>query len=213
MKRLPSERELCASLDVHRETVRRAIASLRLEGRIDSRIGSGHYNTRPKLEKELTDLLSFTRWACSMGMEPGSRILRQECLEASRSVCGFLQVPLGTRLFHAVRLRMLDGASLLLEYVYLSEEAYPGLSDCDLSSGSLYAILSERYGAELYRGHETISITYLDAWEARHLEVSAGSPAFFVRSVVTDKRDKPVEYCKTVMRWDRVRLVCRREEP
>ena len=189
--------------------MRRALASLRLEGRIESRIGSGHYIASPKIQKDLTDLLSFTCWGRSMGMEPGSRVLSRECLEASEAVSVSLRIPLGARTFHLVRLRLLDGAPVLLEYVYLSEEAYPGLIDCDLSSSSLYAILTERYGAELFQGQETISVTYLDEWEACHLGGCVGNPAFFVRSVVSDRKGNPVEYCKTVIRGDKVRFACR----
>ena len=118
-------------------------------------------------------------------------------------------IPLGTSIFHAVRLRRLDGEPLLLEYVYLSEAAFPGISDRALSSSSLYSVLEEEYGADLSVGQETISVTYVDAWEARNLRVSEGSPAFFVRSVVTDGGGTPVEYCKSVIRSDRIQKLLR----
>ena len=35
-------------------------------------VGSGHYVERRRLEKDLTDLLSFTQWGRSMGIEPDS---------------------------------------------------------------------------------------------------------------------------------------------
>ncbi len=194
-------------MNVHRETLRRALSLLRLEGRIASRVGSGHYVERSKLEKDLTDLLSFTQWGRSMGKEPDSVVLRSGSFEAPKSVSKFLRVPLGTPIFHAVRLRRLDGEPLLLEYVYLSEAAFPGISDRALSSSSLYSVLEEEYGADLSVGQETISVTYVDAWEARNLRVSEGSPAFFVRSVVADGRGTPAEYCKSVIRSDRIRLV------
>ena len=149
-----------------------------------------------------------------MGMEPDSVVLRSGSFEAPKSVSKFLRVPLGTSIFHAVRL---NGEPLLLEYVYLSEAAFPGISDRALSSSSLYSVLEEEYGADLSVGQETISVTYVDAWEARHLRVSEESPAFFVRSVVTDGGGTPVEYCKSVIRSDRIRLIyhnaaCREEE-
>lgn len=210
--RLPSERELCETLKINRETLRRTLSFLRLEGRIVSRIGSGHYAENHKLDKNMTDLLSFTQWIRSKGFEPASRILRQGSFESPKQVSKFLQVPLGTRLFYVVRLRLAGKAPLLLEYAYLNEEAYPDISSRDFQTQSLYEVLKKDYGADLHGGHETISVTYVDAWEARYLEVPAESAAFFVRSTVVDREGTPLEYCKSVIRRDKVRFLYSKEK-
>ena len=72
-----------------------------------------------------------------------------------------------------------------------------------IMDGSPYAI-----------GQESVGITYATEDEARHLEVKEGDYLFYLSGVTRDAEDRLIEYCKSVVRADKVRFstVLRRYE-
>ena len=70
-ERLPSEKELSERYEVSRITVRKAIEELEKEGYLVKVQGRGTFTRKPKLGRDLHELLSFTRTCQIMGMKPG----------------------------------------------------------------------------------------------------------------------------------------------
>jgi GntR family transcriptional regulator len=97
--------------------------------------------------------------------------------------------------------------------VYLSAERFPALLEADLTDRSLYAWLGERYGVELAHARQTIEATVLGPEEARLLEMPVGTPAFRLERVSYDRRDRPVEFVRSLYRGDRYKLQARLERP
>ena len=58
----------------------------------------------------------------------------------------------GSPTLYLERLRLADGEPLLLEQVHLPAERFPGLLASDLEHGSLYDLLTERYGVRVASG-------------------------------------------------------------
>ena len=75
----------------------------------------------------------------------------------------------GAPTLYLERLRLAVGEPLLLEMVHLPAERFPGLLASDLEHGSLYELLTARYGTEIARPRETLEPVLLKAREARLL--------------------------------------------
>ena len=124
--------------------------------------------------------------AAALGLEPGSPTLYLE------------------------RLRLADGEPLLLEQVHLPAERFPGLLASDLERGSLYDLLTERYGVRVARAREVMEPVLLRAREARLLERKPGTPALLIEGIASTDDGTPVELGRTFVRGDRTRYYVER---
>jgi GntR family transcriptional regulator len=102
------------------------------------------------------------------------------------------------------RLRLGGGEPLLLEMVHLPAERFPGLLASDLEHGSLYDLLTERYGTSVSRALEALEPVLLPGREARLLGVRPRSLGLLVEGTAFAE-DTPVEFGRTYVRGDRTR--------
>ena len=86
------------------------------------------------------------------GLDPATRLVAARPESAGEAVADALGLELGSPTLYLERLRMADGEPLLLEQVHLPAERFPGLLASDLEHGSLYDLLTERYGVQVGAG-------------------------------------------------------------
>src|SRR5574341_1099270 len=72
---IPTERELGERFQVSRITVRRAIDELAREGYLVTQQGKGTFVARPKIQRHMTHMKSFSEEMADEGHRPGSRLL------------------------------------------------------------------------------------------------------------------------------------------
>jgi GntR family transcriptional regulator len=202
---LPTERALAEGFGCSLITVRRAMEELVRERRIVRIRGRGTFVRQAPLDRDLSDLTSFTDEMNARGMNPKTVILAAELVEASQAAAASLQIPAGTAVYRIERVRHAGSQPLLLEEVQLPANLFPGLLDRDLESGSLYDILAANYGIELTWGRETIEPALPSAREAALLEQDRREPVLLLQLVSFTREDAPVEYCRSVVRGDRAR--------
>ncbi len=203
--RLPTMQELSNLFGCSMITVRRALQELVRERRVVTVRGRGTFVRQTPLDRELSDLTSFTDEMNARGLDPKTVILAAELVEASQAAAEALAVPAGTAVYRIERVRHAGPQPLLLEEVQLPAHLFPGLLDCDLESGSLYDILAANYGIELTWGKETIEPALPTAREARLLEQERRQPVLLLSLVSFSAADVPIEYCRSLVRGDRAR--------
>lgn len=203
--RLPTMQELSNLFGCSMITVRRALQELVRERRVVTVRGQGTFVRQTPLDRELSDLTSFTDEMSARGLDPKTVILNAELVEASQAAAEALAVPAGTAVYRIERVRYAGPQPLLLEEVQLPAHLFPGLLDCDLESGSLYDILAANYGIELAWGKETIEPALPAAREARLLDQDRRQPVLLLKLVSFSDADLPVEYCRSLVRGDRAR--------
>jgi GntR family transcriptional regulator len=151
---LPTERDLAATYEVSRTTVRQALDTLEDAGAIYRVQGAGTFVASPIISKSLT-LTGFSEDMTARGLQPSSQLLAVDLLPAGRQLADQLQIAERDEVIRINRLRRADDSPMCLESVHLPGRRVPGLLDVDqLNSpftGSLYALLERAYGLRVVR--------------------------------------------------------------
>jgi len=198
--KLPSEQELAAEYQVSNMTVRRALDVLSTAKRIVGIRGRGIFVAQPSLTKQMT-LASFTESMRAAGMAARAEVLSMSMQVASDSVAERLDLPPGSQVLLVDRLRFGDDTPLSVDRTALPASRFPGLLGHDLS-GSLYALLRQKYDVELTRAESRIAaVTPSDA-DAALLRVPVSSPCLRVRARGMDADGQIIEATTSLYRGD-----------
>lgn len=205
-ERLPSEHSLMRRFGASRDTVRKAVAVLRTEGRLDAERGRGVY---VRAGGEVTPLASERlRRRNRPGADPGNGTAVLSMSSRRDTASGSEAARLGLRdgdpilvsewrLGPGGRVRRL--ATSLLPARLLNGSAP---SSMDGGPEAAYGLL-EQMGYRLGRFEEHVSARMPTPDEARALGISAGTPVLCVaRTAFTRLDDHPVEICDSVMAAD-----------
>ena len=204
-ERIETEQELMTRHGVSRATVRQALGQLIAQGYLEVRRGLGTYVAGPKIEQGLLGFYSFSREVERMGMRPGTRLLGLVLEPAPDAVAAALELAPGTPVTALRRLRLADDEPLIVETSYLPAERFPRLADHDFDHQRLYDILTVDYGARPVRAREVFEPVLLSSEEAEVLGKRPGDPGLLLERIACDADDRPVEFCRSVVRGDRCR--------
>lgn len=168
---IPSERLLCERFGVSRMTVRQAVDALVVEGLLQREQGRGTFVAPTKMDLEVR-LSSFGEEMRRRGMEPSSKVLAAEEVDASPDIADALDLLPGEQVFHLHRVRYADGEPMAIEQSWLPCQLTPGLFD-DGAPASIYGELRRR-GLEPDWGEDTVAATEVDAHDADLLGMRVG---------------------------------------
>ncbi|MDZ4770044.1 MAG: GntR family transcriptional regulator [Chloroflexota bacterium] len=210
--RLPSHRDLSAQHKVSYMTVRRAIDELVREGYVHSVPGRGTYVTvAPKQQAESGPFVSFTQDMAGRGMRASSQVLSAAIVGANTSLAYIMDVPIGAQLWMLVRLRLADDAPMALQTACLPSARFPNLLDHDFSSGSLYAILRERYGVQFDSSTSAVEAALAGADEAALLGVTPPVALLITEQITKDEQGSIFEYVRSAYRADLYKMSLHQE--
>jgi GntR family transcriptional regulator len=208
--RLPTERDLAKRYGCSLITIRRALGELVREARLERTRGRGTFVLAPRFDVDFAGTLSFTEEMQTRGLDPATRVVAARPEAAGETVAAALELELGSPTLYLERLRLADGEPLLLEQVHLPAERFPGLLASDLEHGSLYDLLTERYGVRVAKAREALEPVLLRAREARLLDRKPGTPALLIEGIASTTDGRPVEFGRTYVRGDRTRYYVER---
>ncbi|MER7246544.1 GntR family transcriptional regulator [Kribbella sp. NPDC000426] len=198
---LPAERELAARWNVARMTLRRAVDELVIEELLVRRHGSGTYTSRPKVARWL-GMIGFSEDIRRRGMRPGNTMLEFRQQKAERPAARRLRIPVGDPIIAFTRLRLADDHPMVVERTTLPAAYVPGLRAEDLD-GSLYDLLTSRYGIDVASGTYRLEPVIPDAKTAGWLDIPTTQPCLAQHGMSFDGRDRVFEYTSAVYRGDR----------
>jgi GntR family transcriptional regulator len=207
---LPPERQLAGRYGCSLITVRRALSELAREGRLERTRGRGTTVLRPRIERDFGGTMSFTEEMQDRGLDPETRLIASRPESAGEAVAAALQIEPGAPTLYLERLRAAAGEPLLLEQVHLPAEQFPGLLASDLEHGSLYDLLTARYGTRIVRAREALEPVLLRAREARLLAQRPRTPALQIEGIAYSAEGVPVEFARSYVRGDRTRYYIER---
>lgn len=202
--RLPSERVLSSRWQAARMTVRRATDALVAEGLVVRRHGSGTYVLAPPIVRFL-GLTSFTQDMRERGLIPGSRLLSFQVIRADGTVASRLRIPHGESVHQFTRLRLGSGEPMAIETVWVRSALVPSLTPHDLD-GSLYELLTRRYGKLPGSANVTIEPLLPDEATRQTLEIPSQQACLLVRMTDADIDGRVMMIADCIYRGDRYQL-------
>ncbi|MEW2495252.1 GntR family transcriptional regulator [Streptomyces nodosus] len=205
---IPSERTLCAQLEVSRPTLRAAVDELVTAGVLVREHGRGVFVAPDKITQELVPghhSLSVPQAAGAWS----SRLLEFTTVPAGARVGRRLRLSPAAEIVYVARLRLVDGSPMAIEHLHIPASLVPGLTARELENGDLYEHLRSRHGVHVSEATQAIEPTVVTRAEAEVLDVPELSPALLFERLTTDTDGRPVEYVHSLYRGDRYRIVSR----
>lgn len=199
---LPSEHQLCATYQVTRTTVRHALDILEREGKIIRQQGKRRRAVVPRVEQDLTRLVSTTEDMRKRGWRLVTRVISVTQIKPPPVVRQNLELAPGQEVYRLVRLRITDDIPLSVQTSFVPVQLCPGLDRHDLAA-SLYDLLEKQYGLTLWSGRQTLSARGATEAESKLLEVRPGTPMLHAERVTYAATGQAVEYLEAVWVGDR----------
>ncbi len=200
---IPSERELMATYDVSRATVRKAIESLVADGLLHRIHGRGTFVARPRLESDL-HLASFSQDMRRRGLTPSTVLLGVEADLPPTEVATALGLDADAPAWRVDRIRLADGSPIALENGWYPQASLPGLDRQDLR-GSLYEVLEKTYGLGIDAAEQTLWGESADGTVARRLDAPVHTPLLVFRRISRAK-ELLLEHVVSRYRGDRYQI-------
>lgn len=185
---IPTQQELCDTLQVSRITVARALQELVQEGMLVSRQGVGTFVNAGRRPTELTNVSELYRRTFGGGAEGNDH--RHRLIEAR--VCGADDGPEGSfaadrNLWRITRARIVSGRAVSFEEAFIDKDYVPeAIAIADLETSLLYDFLTGRCGVRLFSTQVQIGAAGLTEEQAAVLQADADEPALLIRRVSTD---------------------------
>ncbi len=201
---LPGELSLAEQFGVARVTVRRALQQLQAEGLVERAPGRG---TVPRLpssapassQARLNGLLENI---VTMGLATKVRVLSCDGVPASSAVAQALQLPLGSPVQKARRVRSTREGPLSLITTHVPADLATGFGRRELARKPILILLEEA-GVRIGNARQTVSARLADAEAAQHLGVNVGSALLAVTRLIHDEAGRPVQWLHGLYRPDR----------
>ena len=208
--KLPREEALAATLGVSRMTLRQALATLERHGTIVRKPGrlGGTFVAEPKIVCDLTGLAGFTEQMRRAHVRAGARVVSATTRTAGRLTARALGLDRGDLVHEVVRVRSANREPLAIEHTSLPTALFPDLLDHRLT-GSLYALMTKRYGHAPHTATEVLEPVIASAEQAGLLRVDEGSPLMLIERTAFTVSGVAVEFAHDVFRADRTRITLR----
>lgn len=197
---LPSERDLAATAEVSRVTVRKAVQDLVAGGRLVQRHGSGTFVASgvAHVEQSLSALTSFTEDMARRGLRAESIWLERGIYTPSPAEMVVLGLTSEDSVARLGRLRIANGTPLAIERAALSARLLP---EPQAVRHSLYEALAET-GNRPLRAIQRLSAALLDDEDAELLGVPPRSPSLNIERTSYLASGRVVEFTRSRYRAD-----------
>lgn len=202
-QQMPTEAELVDRYQLSRATVRQAFDMLVNQGLVHRRRGQGTFVAKPVFEQNLNRIVSFWQDMRQRNLEPATRVLNSEIIEATEYVAENLLIEHGQDLASLVRLRLADGEPLSVEHSLLVHQYCPGILDQDYAHHSLREMLADQYDLNIVSARQKIRAVSASAEMAELLAVVPRAPLLYIERVSYTGEGIPVEFLRIHLRGDR----------
>ena len=144
-RKLPSENELVAALDVSRMTINRALRELTQEGLIQRVHGIGSFVAETPRHASLIELQDIALEIEQRGMRHRAQVLQQQTLYASDEIAARFELPEMGIVHHVSLVHFQDDTPIQLESRYVNPAAMPEFMAQDFSRVTPTAYLLQQF--------------------------------------------------------------------
>ncbi|GMA69427.1 trehalose operon repressor [Leuconostoc litchii] len=154
---LPSENELVAQFHTSRDTIRKALAKLDEEGLIQKRRGKGSQVISHQLRHfPISGLTSFHELKQLQKFQVVTEVPIFERITVTTGTKNITLFPVGTPLFHIVRVRIIDGIHSVIDEDYIRSDVISNLTK-DIAQHSIYEYIEKSLNLSVAYAEKTIT--------------------------------------------------------
>ena len=190
---LPSEFGLADELGVSQGTVRKALDALTEEGLVVRRQGRGTFVAEHTPAGVLFRFFNIYG-AAGERVLPESRDTRTRAVKSTRRQAAELALPDGEDVWQITRTRLAEGKAFVRETITLPKRRLPDLDALEALPNTLYDLFQREYGLTISRAEERIDAVVASARDARHLDISPGTPLLRIDRRAYALDDQPIEW-------------------
>jgi GntR family transcriptional regulator len=208
---LPSSAELEEAFGVSNITMRKALAALRSEGLIETRLGVGIVVVRTG-EADVVDIrhsghfTEWLQWASGKSQNVRQRVLSITTERGPDRIRRMLEVSGDDRIWCMRRLRTRSGEPISYHISYGRLEFAEIVRRKDFhGSGSFIEFLQDRYPKKIIRIEQHVEASVANMDLAELLQIDYGAPIFFMEHLYIAEDERVVAISNLYMRADRYR--------
>ncbi|MBE7678935.1 trehalose operon repressor [Paenibacillus sp. P13VS] len=204
---LPSELDLSESYQTSRETIRKALKMLYEEGYIQKIQGKGSIvlDIR-KIDFPISGLVSFKELAKKMGQRARTHVEELEELKVDQALFKTIQFGMGEQVWKIVRVRNVDGESVILDKDYISQRLVPGLTK-EICNDSIYEYMEDQLGLSISFAKKEILVEEPTEEDRRLMDLEGLHNVVVVRSQVYLEDASPFQFTESRHRPDKFKFV------
>lgn len=205
--RLPTEPELCIAFGAGRHSVRRAVASLAVEGKLRVEQGRGTFvEAMPQITYQIGRRTRFRQNLLEQGISPKGEHISAEILPAPSRVAQALEIAEGTPVHRLLRRGLADGVPINLGMSFHSAALFPDLAERRAKGTSTTEIYRDHGIADYFRKRTTIFTRRPEPDEARLLSQHPDHPVMVVTKTDVTAEGRAIGYSEAVWAGDRVQF-------
>lgn len=204
-QKLPNEQELCTLFDTSRITVRRALKELENEGVIEILHGKGTFVKSIKQSLHILNLKGFTEGLSAQEENNFSKkIISNKIITADRHLMEIFNRKEAFEVVELVRIVHDVNGVFSLDYAYLPNDIYKGISEKIKDNISTFQLIHNDYGIEFKRVQKNIEVVMPTSELSHLMDITRIDPLVQVTKVIQGENDQPVHYSKYYLLASRV---------
>lgn len=169
---LPSEHELTKQYASSRATVRQALKILEENGFIQKQKGRGSVVIAShKVNFPISGLTSYKELQASLGFESKTSVITFETLIVDGELSTKTLFPIGTKVWHILRTRKIDGFSVVLDRDYIKYDIAPTMKRHDVAD-SLYQYLEDKCHIDISFAQKEITIDFINETDEQLMDLA-----------------------------------------
>lgn len=182
-KKLPTEEELIARLNVSKNTVRKAIDILVTKGYIYRVQGSGIFLRDFSREgcMDIREMNGLTKTYSNNNLK--SKVLELSLIDADEELASKMRCNVNTKLYYVKRVRYLNGEPMEIEESYYNKEIIPYLNE-EICSKSIFSYVINDLKLKIGFADRVISCEKLNEEEAELLNLKKDDPTLIINNTV-----------------------------
>ncbi|HEM2865904.1 GntR family transcriptional regulator [Streptococcus suis] len=205
---MPTENELMEIYSYSKDTIRKALSLLEMDGYIQKRQGRNsiildHNLVRKPYVSELKTVSELNR---SAHHQVQTELTNLYIVQGQPEVMKELEVDEKTDLYRVSRVRTIDGERLEYEISYFDRRIVPYLSK-EVAESSIYQYLEEELGLEISHSRREISFRFATEEEKSLLDLADYDMVVSVTSTTYLADGRPFQYGTITYRPDKVTFV------
>ncbi len=199
---IPSESFLSDYHQISIMTVRQAINELRNEGLLYKVKGKGVFVSKPKLERDLSELTSLTEKLINAGLKVERRVLDVSIVPAPSHVAEKLEIHKNDDVIRLERLMSLENRPFYHDINFLPHDLCGTLFKENFGESLIYRLIEDQLGLKLDYANLTFEAIACQDYRCRLLKIKKGSPVIHINQVTYLLGGRPVQLFDALSRSD-----------